>query len=132
LSRVESDSDINSSINNPYEEMLKEKMPGTKLVIDMKSSSIDKPSERFEKEKKEEGEIVKGSIVKEESLITPLTNIIDKESSKGNCNIFNSSFHSYFILIFCSKNIENITMFCCYLPQSNDKNIVKKNMFIKQ
>jgi len=77
--------------------MLKEKyMPRFEIDIDVKPSSIKNPCERlFEKEKKE-GEIIEGSIVKEESLITPLTLINDQESSKGNYNILNSSFRSYF------------------------------------
>jgi len=69
-------------------------MLGVGLDIDMKPSCIEKPCERlFEKEKKEEREIVEGLITKEEFLITTLTHIIDQESSKENYNILTSSFH---------------------------------------
>jgi len=47
-------------------------MHGTKPNIDINSSS-EKPCERLIGKEKKEGEIVERSIIKEDSLMTPLT-----------------------------------------------------------
>jgi len=58
--------------------------------IDINFFSIENPCERlFKKEKKEE------ETRKEEKSFMPLSNIMDKEYSKRDCHILNSSFHSY-------------------------------------
>ena len=63
---AESNNDINTYIENPWEDLLKEKfVPGAKPCIDI-NSYVEKPCEGlFEKEKKEEGEIVERYIIKE-------------------------------------------------------------------
>ena len=89
---AELDNYINFSIDNPCEEMLKEKsMPEVEVDIDIKSSSIEKLCDGL----KSEEEIIRKSI-KEEEIFTFHINTVETKYLKRDCYTLNSSFHLYF------------------------------------
>ena len=83
-------------------------------------------------ERREEEDMTKKSRKDVESFITSPTSIVEKESLKGNCNTLNSSFHLNHDVNFSFQNSKKITLSCYYMAQSNNKNKVKKKMFLKQ
>jgi len=122
---------ISPSINKPCEDVLEEKIvSGVEPNININCSSTENTDEcLIQKEEEEE------THKEEESLMTPLASLVEKESLKGDCNTLNSYFqlynaHSssqkskkqYFVMLFPSlgnkqhkvnKNIfENGPMFC--------------------
>ena len=70
-----------------------------------------KEKENKEREEKEEEKCRKD----EESLITPPTSIVEKESLKIDCNTLNPSFTEIVMVTLLPKNLKNNTLCCCCL-----------------